>query len=138
MKKIIFQTDPIDLSKMLQEFGTEADGAVVTFIGRARNHTAGKKVTHLEYEIYNDMAESEMDKLVSYAIEKWSISECLVIHRHGRVNTGEATILISVSSSHRDEAYQASRYIIDTIKKTVPIWKKEFYSDGSKWVGQGS
>ncbi|MCP4130622.1 MAG: molybdenum cofactor biosynthesis protein MoaE [bacterium] len=134
MKKIIFQENPINNAGILAEVGTAADGAILTFAGRARNFSRGKEVSHLEYEIYESMARKEMEKIVDSALGKWSLSCCVVVHRYGRVAIGEDSIIIALSSPHRDEAYQASRYIIDTIKQTVPIWKKEFYTDGSKWI----
>lgn len=138
MKHIILQSEPLDISTSLDDFGLDADGAIVSFIGRARDHSRGQKVLFLEYEIYESMAKKELDKIVEDALNKWPISSCLLIHRFGRVTIGEASILISVSSPHRDEAFKSVRYIIDTIKKTVPIWKKEFYSDGSTWISERS
>ncbi len=134
MKQIIFQKEPINIENAVKNTGTDRDGAVVVFIGRARNRSNNKDVNFLEYEIYESMAYKEMEKIVNYAVKNWSLNNCIVIHRYGRVNINEASILISLSSPHREEAYKASRYIIDTIKKTVPIWKKEFYSDGSIWI----
>ncbi|MCL2025256.1 MAG: molybdenum cofactor biosynthesis protein MoaE [Leptospirales bacterium] len=132
MKIIRFQAEPIAADH--PEIGDAKDGALVTFIGRPRNHSNGKTVTHLEYEIYQEMAEKETEKILDEALERWNITGCLVIHRHGRVEIGETSILICVSSPHRDEGFQACRFIIDTIKKTVPVWKKECYTDGSSWV----
>jgi len=134
MKTIEFQGIPIDTGQVIKEFGSDSDGAIVNFIGRARNMTNGKEVMYLEYEIYEKMALQELEKIVDDAFNKWSITNCRVIHRYGKVNIGEESIVIFVSSPHRDESFQAARYIIDTIKKTVPVWKKEFYTDGSKWI----
>jgi len=134
MKKIILQKKIINVQEILQESGTDSDGAVVVFSGRARDHSNGKKVTHLEYEVYEDMAQMELEKIADEANSKWEINDCIIIHRYGRVNIKEESIIISVASSHRDASYQASRYIIDQIKLRVPIWKKEFYSDGSTWI----
>jgi len=131
MKKIILQTKPIDIN---QKIGTVQDGSIVTFLGQARNKSKDKEVLYLEYEIYESMAQKELSKIVDKATSKWSLSNCLVIHRYGRVNIAEASILIAVSSPHRAESFQAAKYIIDEIKKKVPIWKKEFYSDGSQWI----
>jgi molybdopterin synthase catalytic subunit len=80
------------------------------------------------------MALREMERIADDAVKRWALSDCLIIHRRGRVDVGEASVFIAVSSPHRDEGFVSLRYIIDTIKKTVPIWKKEFYSDGSAWV----
>ena len=132
MKIIRFQTEPIAVD--YSEIGSEKDGALMTFIGRPRNHSNGKTVTHLEYEIYREMAEKEVEKILDETLKRWNVTGCLVIHRYGRVEIGETSILICVSSPHRDEGFQACRFIIDTIKKTVPVWKKECYTDGSSWV----
>ena len=138
MKKILFQEEPINTNEIINETGTEADGSVITFIGMARNFSRGKEVTHLEYEIYENMAEKEMEKIIDESIKRWKLSSCIVVHRYGRVNMKEASILISLSSPHRKESFQASQYIIDTIKERVPIWKKEFYIDGSQWISERS
>ena len=133
-----FQEDPIDITEITAAVGKESDGAIILFTGQARNKTGEKEVTHLEYQLYHKMAEKEMEKILRDACEKWSLTDCMVVHRYGRVLPGQASIVIAVSSPHRGEAYTASRYIIDSIKKTVPIWKKEFYRDGSSWITKGS
>ena len=137
-KSIGFQSGPITEELIAGGTGSEADGAVVRFVGRARNASRGKDVLYLEYEIYPGMARKQMERIVDEAREKWGISGCTVVHRYGRVDPGEASIVISVASPHRDEAFRAVRYIIDSIKLRVPIWKKEFYSDGSLWITEGS
>ncbi|SRR6056297_3250531 len=133
-----FQENPIDINEITQKVGKESDGAVVIFTGQARNKTGEKEVTHLEYQLYHEMAEKELEKILRDASAKWDLTDCAVIHRYGKVLPGQVSIIIGVSSPHRDEAYSASRYIIDTIKKTVPVWKKEFYRDGSSWITKGS
>jgi molybdopterin synthase catalytic subunit len=134
MKKIILQVEPIDIPRLLQEVGTDSDGAVVSFVGRTRKDSRGKTVLHLEYEAYNEMARKELEKAADDAAEKWGITTCMVAQRFGRIEVGEASIIIAVSSPHRREAFQAAQYLIDTIKQKVPIWKKEYYSDGSAWI----
>ncbi|MDR3238100.1 MAG: molybdenum cofactor biosynthesis protein MoaE [Spirochaetia bacterium] len=136
--EIRFQKEPIDISAACFQTGGGDDGSVVIFIGQPRRESNGKTVTHLEYEIYEEMAQKEMKKILGEAAGRWPVSGCLVIHRYGRVEIGEASIVIRVSSPHRDEGFQASRFIIDTIKKTVPVWKKECYNDGSSWVSDRS
>ncbi len=138
MKQIIFQEDPITVTDLAMTAGGDSDGAIVTFVGQARNKSKEKTVSHLEYEIYEEMARSEMEKIVDDTINQYPITDCVVVHRYGKVNIGEASIFIAVSSPHRDDAFKACRYIIDTIKKTVPIWKKEFYEDGSNWISDRS
>jgi molybdopterin synthase catalytic subunit len=138
MIRIILQKDPIDVAAHLNDVGTDEDGAVVSFIGRARCRSNDRDVKYLEYEAYEGMAEKELRRIAKDAKERWHATTITIVHRFGRVAIGESSILISVSSAHRDEAFQSTRYIIDTIKKTVPIWKKEFYSDGSMWISERS
>ena len=137
-KKVIIQKEEIDITALISQLGTEGDGAVVAFTGRARNMSRGKSVDHLEYEIYNSMALKELQRIVDEAAEKWALNNCVVIHRYGSVAVGETSIFIGISSPHRDESYESSRYIIDEIKKRVPVWKKEFYRDGSSWIIPGN
>ncbi len=132
------QRDPLDPGKWLGEFGNPSDGAVVSFIGKVRNKSRDKKVTHLEYEVYETMAIKELDQIAREACSLWPLHSCMIVHRFGRVEIGEASILTAVSSPHRGDAYEASRFIIDMVKKRVPIWKKEFYDDGDVWITEGS
>jgi len=134
MISIILQQEQIDAARVLAEAGTASDGAVVSFIGRVRNSSRGMTVTHIEYEAYGEMARKQLRKIVDEAVARWSLSYCSVVHRFGRVGMGETSIVIAASTPHRDAAFQAVRYIIDAIKVDVPIWKKEFYSDGSSWI----
>lgn len=132
--KIILQNEPIDVTGILNEVGTESDGAVVNFIGRIRNTSKGKSVLFLEYETYCEMARKQLQKVVDDTLNRWPLTNCKIIHRYGRVDIGEASLFVAVSAPHRLEAFQAVQYIIDTIKETVPIWKKEFFADGSSWM----
>ncbi|HNW29363.1 MAG TPA: molybdenum cofactor biosynthesis protein MoaE [Spirochaetota bacterium] len=134
MISIILQQEPIDAARVQAEAGTAADGAVVSFIGRVRDNSRGKTVTHIEYEAYGEMARKQLRKIVDEAVARWSLNSCSVVHRFGTVAVGEASIIIAASAPHRVAAFQAAQYIIDTIKTDVPIWKKEFYSDGSSWI----
>ncbi|RPI92413.1 MAG: molybdenum cofactor biosynthesis protein MoaE [Spirochaetales bacterium] len=134
MKTIRLQNDPIECAAALAATGTVEDGAVLSFTGTPRRDSAGRPVEHLFYEAYEGMALKEMDKIADEALAAWPITDCLIIHRTGRVDPGQASILIVVSARHRDEGFAALRFIIDTVKKTVPIWKKEVYIDGSEWV----
>ena len=138
MIRIKYQTEPIDVNSIVENIGSDADGAEVIFIGTVRNNSNGKEVLYLEYEIYNEMAEKELEKIAVETFTNWKISRCEVVHRYGKVEIGETSIVIAVASGHRDESYKASRYIIEEIKKRVPVWKKEFYSDGSNWITRGS
>jgi molybdopterin synthase catalytic subunit len=134
MNKIMLQKEPIDIGLVMNEAGSDSDGAVVSFIGRARNNSRGKPVLYLEYEAYSEMARKQLHKIVDDAAARWSLGSCILVHRIGRVNVGEASIIIAASSPHRREAFQAVQFIIDTIKERIPIWKKEFYPDGSSWI----
>ncbi|MCX7679350.1 MAG: molybdenum cofactor biosynthesis protein MoaE, partial [Spirochaetes bacterium] len=113
------------------------DGAIVTFIGKARQFSEGKKVLFLLYDVYESMAQRELEKICETAIKRWPLSRAIIAHRYGKVEIGEASVFIGVSAPHRVEAFEAAQFMINTIKKTVPIWKKEFYEDGSVWIDGG-
>ncbi len=104
------------------------------FIGTVRNATKGKPVLKLDFEAYEPMAISEMQKIANQAFEKWPVQKVLIHHRTGGLLVGEVPVIIAVSAAHRDAAFDACRYIIDTLKQTVPIWKKEAFEDGDVWV----
>ena len=109
-------------------------GSIVTFDGRIRDHARGRRVTSLFYEAYERMAERQMTKIRLQAMERWPLCAVAIVHRIGHLEIGETSVFIAVSSAHRGEGFEACRYIIDTIKAEVPIWKKEFYEDGEIWV----
>ena len=109
-------------------------GGIDVFIGTVRNATKGKKVVRLEFEAYEKMAIAEMEKIAEYAGSKWPIQKLLIHHRTGVLAVGEVPVVIAVSAAHRDAAFEACRYVIDTLKQTVPIWKKEIFEDGEVWV----
>lgn len=134
MITIILQQEAIDPARIIGETGTDADGAVVSFIGRVRSSAHGKTVLSMEYEAYDEMARKQLRKIAEEAAGRWSLTDCAVVHRCGRVAAGEVSIVISASSPHRQEAFKAVQFIIDRVKEKVPIWKKEFYSDGSSWI----
>lgn len=125
---------PIDVEAMRNYVTTDESGAQVVFIGTTRNHNAGKEVDRLFFEAYEPMAIKEMKKLCSRVTERWEIHRISMIHRLGEVKIGEEAVVIAVSSAHRKEAFQACEFLIDELKKSVPIWKKEFLTDGSHWV----
>lgn len=113
---------------------TFKSGASVVFLGMVRHQSNGKKVSYLEYKAYEEMAEKLIQELITSAFEKWTLEEIKILHRIGRVWLGQIAVAIEVKSIHRDEAYQASRYLIEEIKHRVPIWKKEYFADGtSEW-----
>ncbi|MDB5090618.1 MAG: molybdopterin synthase catalytic subunit [Mucilaginibacter sp.] len=109
-------------------------GGIDVFIGTVRNTTKGKKVIKLEFEAYEPMAIAEMEKIAKQAFEKWPVQRVLIHHRTGVLEVGEVPVVIAVSAAHRAAAFDACRYIIDTLKQTVPIWKKEIFEDGEVWV----
>ncbi len=113
--------------------GREA-GAIVTFAGVVRDHARGKSVTHLYYESYEPMALKELAKIRERALQKWEIRELAIVHRVGRMEIGEISVFIAVSSAHRGPAFEACRFAIDRLKTSVPIWKKEHYRDGEVWI----
>ena len=115
----------------VQEVGA---GAINVFIGTVRDQTAARKVLRLEFEAYEQMAIKEMTAIAEESFERWQLKRILIHHRTGILNVGEIPVVIAVSSPHRAEAFEACRYIIDTLKKRVPIWKKEVYDDGETWV----
>ena len=128
------QKDPIDINGFINEGISNSDGSDLIFIGKVRDSSQNKKVLYIDYDIYNGMAVKELNKIAEEAKSEHNLSRVIIIHRYGKVTVGELSILIIVSSPHRDSSYAASRYIIDEIKKRVPIWKNEFYSNGSEWI----
>ncbi|HEV8129848.1 MAG TPA: molybdenum cofactor biosynthesis protein MoaE [Acidobacteriota bacterium] len=109
-------------------------GAVVTFEGVVRNHAHGKNVTSLEYHAYRPMALRKLEEIERYALDRFPILDVALIHRLGPLAIGETSVLVVVVSEHRDAAFRASRYCIDTLKETVPIWKKEYGEEGEYWI----
>lgn len=109
-------------------------GGIDVFIGTVRDSTKGKSVLRLEFEAYESMALSEMDKIAKAAFDKWALHAVVIHHRVGVLQVGEVPVVIAVSAAHRAAAFDACRYIIDTLKQTVPIWKKEVFEDGEVWV----
>ena len=121
-------------------FGSVASpecGAMAVFEGVVRRESEGKQVTHLFYEAYAPMAEKEIEKICKRALNRWPVARISVVHRTGRLEIGDTAVLIAVGSPHRSEAFDACRFVIDEIKKSVPIWKKEHFSDGEIWVEEG-
>ncbi|MFD2871798.1 molybdenum cofactor biosynthesis protein MoaE [Mucilaginibacter ximonensis] len=109
-------------------------GGIDVFIGTVRSNTKGKIVLRLEFEAYEKMALNELQKIAQQSFEKWPVQKVVIRHRTGILQIGEIPVIIAVAAAHRDAAFEACRYIIDTLKQTVPIWKKEFFEDGEIWV----
>jgi molybdopterin synthase catalytic subunit len=126
---------PIDLQKIIASVQDPAAGGIDVFIGTTRNNARDKKVIRLEYEVYFPMALAELKKIADDVRSRWQIVHISIVHRIGIVNVGEMSVVVAVSSVHRNEALEACRYTIDMLKKTVPIWKKECFDDGEVWVG---
>ena len=113
---------------------SDESGGVDVFIGTVRNNTKGRKVVRLEFETYESMALNEMRRIADYILVKWPINKILIHHRIGVLVPGDIPVIIVVAAAHRDAAFEACRYAIDTFKQTVPIWKKEVFEDGEHWV----
>jgi molybdopterin synthase catalytic subunit len=124
--------EPIDLGA-LQE-ATAADGAVCLFVGVVRNENRGRPVERLEYEAYEDMALPLMEEIAAETRRRYPVSRVRLVHRLGRLEIGDPSVAVAVTSPHRDEAFAACRFAIDTLKARVPIWKKEHYADGTAWL----
>ncbi len=118
----------------MDEIKAGADGAVCVFDGIVRNNTRGRQTLYLDYEAKMPMALNQMRALADEAAAKFGVREVAVLHRLGRLQVGETSVLIVVASAHRGAAFEACRWVIDTLKKTVPIWKKETFVDGAEWV----
>ncbi len=133
MMRCTLQYEPIDVDALLAQCTNPSDGAVVCFIGRPRNIDNGREVLYLEYEAHQSMAMKELNTIMRKASEQFTINDCIVVHRLGRVDIGQASVVIIVTAMHRKGAFNASQFIIDELKKSVPIWKKEYFNDGSQW-----
>lgn len=129
---------PIDSAAILAQAASNDAGAVVLFLGTTREFTKGRQTASLDYECYPQMAEAKLAELEAQAREKWPLIHVAIVHRLGRLGLGEASIAIAVSSPHRQAAFEAGKWLIDTIKEDVPIWKQENWADGtSEWVHPG-
>lgn len=132
--QIEIHTEPLNIQQCIDWVMSPDCGGVDVFIGTVRNTTKGNPVLKLEFEAYNQMAINEINKIVKEISKQWPVQKALVHHRTGTLQVGEVPVIIAVSAAHRDAAFEACRYIIDTLKQTVPIWKKEFFEDGEVWV----
>jgi molybdopterin synthase catalytic subunit len=109
-------------------------GAVVVFLGVVRNNNLGRTVNHLVYDAYPSMAEKVLATIASEARDRFSLGDCAILHRTGRLEIGEASLLVAVSAGHRVAAFEAAHWLVDEVKKRVPVWKKEVWSDGESWI----
>jgi MoaE-MoaD fusion protein len=129
---------PLSLDTVVDEVRSEAAGAIATFIGTTRVHSRDRTVRHLDYEAYEEMAEQVMAEIAGELKERYDLCEIAIHHRTGRVEIGEASVVIAVSAPHRQDALAACKDAIDTLKERVPLWKKEVYEGGEEWIGRGS
>jgi molybdopterin synthase catalytic subunit len=132
--RIELTREVIPSGAIAREVRADEDGAVATFDGCVRNHSHGRSTLHLEYEAYESMALGKMREIAEHLHGHYAIDRVAIVHRLGRLEIGETSVFIAVSSAHRAAAFDACRYAIDTLKKTVPIWKKEFFADGAVWA----
>jgi molybdopterin synthase catalytic subunit len=124
----------IDSAALVRDIKAGGDGAVCVFDGIVRDNTRGRQTLYLDYEAYEEMALTQMRELARAAVEKFGVRDVVLVHRLGRLLVGETSVLIVVASAHRGAAFEACRWLIDTLKKQVPIWKKEQFVDGAVWA----
>jgi MoaE-MoaD fusion protein len=130
--------DPLDLLAPVREVQVDEAGAIATFVGTVRANSRGRTVLHLDYEAFEEMAEQMLAELAETLREQHSLNAVAIHHRIGRVGIGEPSVAIAVSAPHRHDALTACREAIDTLKQTIPLWKKEVYEGGEEWIGRGS
>ncbi len=133
-EKIIEIVDEIDASKVFNELSDPKSGGICVFVGTVRELTKGEEVVSLEFETYKKMALKEMDKIATDAVVKWGLNKVIIRHAVGLKGVEVPVVVVGASSAHRDACFEACRYLIDTLKKTVPIWKKERFENKSVWV----
>jgi molybdopterin synthase catalytic subunit len=126
--------DPIDTQSVLDCIKHGEDGAAIVFEGVVRNQTRGRKTLYLDYEAYEEMALQQMEALAEQALKEFKVRDVALVHRLGRLEIGETSVLVVVASAHRPAAFEACRWLIDTLKRKVPIWKKEYFEDGAVWA----
>ena len=126
--------EPIDDARLVAEVNRPGNGGICTFHGVVRDNVDGRPVLKLEYEAYEPMALAKLREIVDGVRERWGITDVALVHRVGELRIGEPSVVIAVGAPHRAEAFEACRYVIDTLKQTVPIWKKEHFEDGEVWV----
>lgn len=130
---VLLTTESLQPQQAVEAVMTDSDGAYVQFVGVVRDHSKGRSVTGLEYQVYAPMAVAQLEKLVAEVKARWGLA-CAILHRYGFIPVGETAVVVCVASSHRAEAFDACRWAIDTLKADVPIWKKEFCPDGTFWI----
>jgi molybdopterin synthase catalytic subunit len=126
--------EPLDRAALVDAVSHPSVGGIVVFEGVVRDNARGKQVRYLEYDVYEEMAQHQIRTIIDEAQQRWGVERVAVAHRFGRLEIGEASVIVVVALPHRSEAFEACRYIIDTLKTTVPIWKKEVAVNGEEWV----
>ena len=134
----VLSGEPLSLERAAAEVASDGAGAIATFVGTTRARSRGRDVIRLEYEAYEGMAEAEMERIADVLRDRHDVIDVAIHHRVGPVEIGETSVVIAVSAAHRPAAFDACREAIDTLKQTVPLWKKELYVGGEEWIGQGS
>jgi len=134
----VLSNEPLSLERAAAEVASDGAGAIATFVGTTRARSRGREVIRLEYEAYEGMAEAEMERIAGVLRDRHDVIDVAIHHRVGPVEIGETSVVIAVSAAHRAAAFDACREAIDTLKQTVPLWKKELYVGGEEWIGQGS
>jgi molybdopterin synthase catalytic subunit len=134
MIDIKISIEALDIQACIDAVMSPESGGIDVFIGTVRNATKGKQVVRLEFEAYEKMAVSELNKIAEDVVKRWPVHKIVIHHRTGVLEVGEVPVIIAVSAAHRAAAFDACRYTIDTLKQTVPIWKKEVFEDGEVWV----
>lgn len=132
--RCVLSEEPLDPAAVVASVAGPDTGGLVTFSGAVRDHARGQTIEHLEYEAYPGMAEQEMEKICAEADRRWPGTRVAIAHRIGHLKIGELAVVVAAASPHRAEAFEAARFAIDTLKETVPIWKKEFAEGGEYWV----
>lgn len=122
---------PIDIPMLLNSLRSPLTGGIVMFSGEVRNINKRKSVSYLEYEAYESMASAKIAEITEYAIKRWELNQAICIHRLGRLDISDCAVIVLTASMHRAQAYEANRYIIDMVKRDVPVWKKEYFTDGT-------
>jgi molybdopterin synthase catalytic subunit len=131
---ILITSEPLDRQALVESVTHASVGGIVVFEGVVRDNARDKQVRYLEYDVYPEMAIAKIREIVATAEQRWNVEHVAIAHRIGRLEIGEASVIIVVATPHRNEAFEACRYLIDTLKTTVPIWKKEVAINGEEWV----
>jgi len=139
MEMIHLTNDPIDYTALTESVRSHAAGAVVLFLGTVREMTDGRQTVTLDYEAFPQMAEAKLEELLVEARRKWPVVQAAIAHRLGRLELGDVSVAVAVSTPHRQQAFEAGKHLIDRLKEVVPIWKKENWADGTtEWVHPGT